>query len=412
VIKKLLINNSNNKESRILIVGAGPVGLFAATRLVGFGIPITLIDKARAVSNDIRASTIHPPSLEMMAPYGITDEILATGIKVQQWQIRNHSSGEKVIFDLGCIADVTKYPYRVQFEQNKICAIMDRKLRKDPLADIRYSTEFISLTQNDECVSIKVNSSEGLHDLQGQFLIAADGGNSRVRENLGLEFKGSTYPERTVLVTTPFQFDKHIDGLSSVSYCWEEKGNFSLLKLPDRWRASLYFSEDMSPDEALADEQIQKQLHEICPIEGPFEIYDKRVYRVHQRIVSKYDHGRTILAGDAAHVNSPSGGMGMNGGLHDAHNLTEKLKQIWLGADENNYSDLLSLYSRQRKPIAEQQIIKQADENRKRMTEKDHEKRQKSLEEMRKISVDPKRCRDFLLKSSMFEGLHQAASIK
>ena len=105
------------KDRRILIVGGGPVGLFAAIRLVGFGIPITLIDKSTNVSSDIRASTIHPPSLEMMAPYGITNEILKTGIKVREWQIRNHTTGDKVVFDLGKISDETDFPYRVQFEQ-------------------------------------------------------------------------------------------------------------------------------------------------------------------------------------------------------------------------------------------------------------------------------------------------------
>jgi 3-(3-hydroxy-phenyl)propionate hydroxylase len=130
-------------EKCILIVGGGPVGLFAATRLVEFGIPIILIDKSSQVSSDIRASTIHPPSLEMMEPYGITDEILETGIKVRQWQIRNHSTGDKVIFDLGKISDETDHPYRVQFEQSKICAIMDRRLQDNQLADIRYGTEFV-----------------------------------------------------------------------------------------------------------------------------------------------------------------------------------------------------------------------------------------------------------------------------
>ena len=399
-------------EKRILIVGGGPVGLFAATRLVDFGIPVILIDKASQVSTDIRASTIHPPSLEMMAPYGITDEILETGIKVPQWQIRNHATGERVVFDLKHIADKTKYPYRVQFEQSKICAIMDRRLQDNQLADIRYGTEFVSFDQNSAGVSINVNTAAGPDKIHGQFLIAADGGASPIREQLGLTFEGSTYSERTVLVTTPFPFHEHIDGLSSVSYCWEEKGNFSLLQLPDQWRASLYFPENMSPDAALADEHIQKQLHVICPIDEPFEIYDKRVYRVHQRIVSKYDHGRIALAGDAAHINSPSGGMGMNGGLHDAHNLTEKLNQIWLSEDEYIYFDLLGLYSRQRKPIAEEQIIKQADENRKRMTEKNHEKRRKSLDELLDISSDPVKCRAFLLKSSMFEGLRQASLIE
>ena len=399
------------KDRRILIVGGGPVGLFAAIRLVGFGIPITLIDKSTNVSSDIRASTIHPPSLEMMAPYGITNEILKTGIKVREWQIRNHTTGDKVVFDLGKISDETDFPYRVQFEQSKICMIMDRKLKENPLADIRYGTEFISLIQDDDGIIIDVETAHGPDKIYGQFLIAADGGNSAIREHLGLAFEGSTYPEKTVLVTTPFPFHQHIDGLSSVSYCWEKNGNFSLLQLPNQWRASLYFPENMSSDSALADKHIQKQLHDICPIDGLFEIYDKRVYRVHQRIVSRYDYGRIALAGDAAHINSPSGGMGMNGGLHDAQNLTEKLNEIWRSKDHKSYLDILALYSRQRRPIAEQQIIKQADENRKRMTEKNHNKRQRSLDKLREISNDPEKCRAFLMKSSMFEGLRQASNI-
>jgi 3-(3-hydroxy-phenyl)propionate hydroxylase len=399
------------KGKRILIVGGGPVGLFAAVRLVGFGIPVTLIDKSPNVSDDIRASTIHPPSLEMMEPYGITDEILETGIKVRQWQIRNHLTGDKVIFDLGNISDETDYPYRVQFEQSKICMIMDRKLKANPLAEIRYETEFVSLIEKDDGITIEVKTAQGPEKIFGQFLIAADGGNSPIREYLGLAFEGSTYPEKTVLVTTPFPFHEHIEGLSSVSYCWEEDGNFSLLQLPNQWRASLYFPKNMSTDDVLADQHIQKKLHDICPIEDSYEILDKRVYRVHQRIVSRYDHGRIALAGDAAHINSPSGGMGMNGGLHDAHNLTEKLNVIWLSKDQKKYSDLLGLYSRQRRPIAEQQIIKQADENRRRMTEKNHDNRQKSLDELRKISNDPGKCKAFLLKSSMFEGLRQASNI-
>jgi 3-(3-hydroxy-phenyl)propionate hydroxylase len=402
---------SRAEDKRILIVGGGPVGLFAAIRLVGFGIPVTLIDKSPQVSDDIRASTIHPPSLEMMEPYGITYEILKTGIKVRQWQIRNHTTGDKVIFDLDNISDETDYPYRVQFEQSKICKIMDKKLKASPLAEIRYGTEFISLSENNEGVEIDVKSSQGREKIFGQFLIAADGGNSSVREFLGLSFEGSTYPEKTVLVTTPFPFHEHIVGLSSVSYCWEERGNFSLLQLPNQWRASLYFPENMSTEAALANKHIQKQLHNICPITGPFKILDKRVYRVHQRIVSRYDHGRIALAGDAAHINSPSGGMGMNGGLHDAHNLTEKLNEIFFNDNNKNYSHLLDLYSRQRKPIAEQQIIKQADENRKRMTEKSHNMRKKYLDELRAITSDPIKCKDFLMKSSMFEGLRQASEI-
>ena len=400
---------NSDDTKRILIVGAGPVSLFAATRLSGFGIPVTLIDKAPSVSDDIRASTVHPPSLEMMQPYGITEEILQTGIKVRQWQIRDHSTGEKVVFDLGVIAGETDYPYRLQFEQSKIRAIMDRKLREHGSADIRYGTELVSAVQDGNGVTITVKDADGARDMRGLFLIAADGGSSTIREQLNLPFEGTVYPERTVLVTTPFPFHEHIEGLSSVSYCWQENGNFSLLQLPDKWRASLYFPSELTPEAALVETRIQDQLNDICPSDGPFEITDKRVSRVHQRIVPRYDHGRIALAGDAAHLNSPSGGMGMNGGLHDAHNLTERIREGWHGAD---HAERFDLYSRQRQPIAAEQILKQADQNRKRMTEKDPGKRRRSLAEMRAIAEDPARCKAFLMKSSMIEGLRQASAIR
>jgi len=393
---------------RILIVGGGPVGLFAAIRLTGFGIPVTLVEKGRGVSDDLRSSTIHPPTLEMMQPHGISGHILAGGIKVRQWQIRDHATGEKAVFDLGAIADETDYPFRVQFEQSKICRIMDGMLRDDPAADIRYGTELLSAGQDGNGVTIKIVRDGREEELHGRFLIAADGGGSTIRNQLGLPFDGSMYPERTVLVTTPFPFQDHIEGLSPVSYCWAEEGNFSLLQLPGQWRASLYFPEDLPVEDVLDPARIERQLQDICPAPRPYEIHDSRVYRVHQRIVPKYDHGRIVLAGDAAHLNSPSGGMGMNGGLHDAHNLTDKIDLAWRGGD---HAALFDLYSRQRKPIAEEQIIKQADQNRKRMTEKDPDKRRRSLREMRAIAENPVRCKAFLMQSSMFDGLAQAAKI-
>ena len=169
----------------------------------------------------------------------------------------------------------------------------------------------------------------------------------------------------------------------------------------------MYFPEGLSPEEALDDAHIEDRLQSICSFGEKYEVLDKRVYRVHQRIVDKYDHGRIILVGDAAHLNSPTGGMGMNGGLHDAHNLTSKIKEIWSGGDLS----LLNLYSRQRKPVAETAIIQQADKNRKRMTEKDPKKRKEYLAEMQSITNDREKLRKFLWKSSMFEGLELASSI-
>jgi 3-(3-hydroxy-phenyl)propionate hydroxylase len=125
------------------------------------------------------------------------------------------------------------------------------------------------------------------------------------------------------------------------------------------------------------------------------------------RIAPDYRSGRVLLAGDAAHINSPSGGMGMNGGVHDAFNLTEKLKSVLGGSGEG----LLDLYTRQRRPIAEQEILAQADRNRSRMQECDPDRRRVMMDEMQAMLADPVRHKDYVMRSSMIEGLRKAAAL-
>ena len=117
--------------------------------------------------------------------------------------------------------------------------------------------------------------------------------------------------------------------------------------------------------------------------------------------------GRGLLVGDAAHVCSPSGGMGLNSGIHDAFNLVENLVGIWQGAD----LALLDRYTRQRRPVVQSAILQQADQNRQRMTQKDPEARASSLQQMREIASTPELAREYLLKSSMIYGLRRAATI-
>ena len=178
-------------------------------------------------------------------------------------------------------------------------------------------------------------------------------------------------------------------------------------RLPGVWRVSLYARDGQTTEQALEDEAQQDLLHDIVPDAGRIDVLETRPYRIHRRLASAYRKGRVLLAGDAAHLNSPSGGMGMNGGIHDAFNLCEKIIAV---VQEGADPQVLDRYERQRRPIAEEEIIQQAHRNRSRMQERDPARRRATLEELQRTIDDPVKLKAYLLKSSMIEGLRRAAA--
>ncbi len=397
----------------ILIAGAGPVGLTAALALADAGVAVQVLEAASGLADDLRASTFHPPTLDMLERFGITAGLLAQGLVCPHWQVRLHPSGERAVFDMGVLAGDTAHPYRLQCEQYKLSRLLLEKLAAYSHAQVLWGTALRSATQTANAVHVSAESAEGVHAFQGSYLIGADGARSVVRASIGAAFDGETYPETTLLATTQFAFEEAMPGLSNVSYCWREgAGNFSLLKVPGRWRVSIYPPEGMETEEALTDAQIEAALQAIAPKATPYAVLEKRAYRVHQRVASTYGAGRIWLAGDAAHINSPAGGMGMNGGVHDALNLADKLVRVLRG-DLGAYTPdaLMHLYERQRKPVAQEQIIAQAAVNRARMRERDPAKRREALAALQAITEDRAKLHAHLLRSSMIAGLRAAESV-
>ena len=291
----------------------------------------------------------------------------------------------------------------MQCEQQKLQHLLIARLGSYSHADIRFASEVKALGQNAESVWVEVDGAR----ITGSWLIGADGSRSVVRRSCNIDFAGNVYPETTILVTTDFEFDKALKGLSGVNYVWSPTGTFSLLHLPSVWRCSFYPRPEQTLEEALSEEAIEQQLQSVVPRQERYRVLHKRSYRIHQRVADSYRLGRMLLAGDAAHLNSPSGGMGMNGGLHDAFNLTEKLIRVLGGADDR----LLDLYVRQRRPIAIEHVIAQADRNRRRMRETDPERRRLEPRELQRTAGDPELARRYLLNSAMITGLRQAAAV-
>ena len=384
----------------ILIVGAGPVGLTLAWRLSQLGLDVQVFEAENRITDQLRASTFHPPTLDYFDESGITAELVEAGRITPTWQLRMQTSGERAEFDLSVLNEDTAHPYRLQCRQELLGRALVARLPKDavhfgcPITAVAQDKDGVSITLNDEVV-------------RGSILIGCDGAHSIVREAIGAVFEGETYPENTILVTTHFPFEDHLKELSGVNYIWKPGGTYSLLRLPDLWRISLHPTEGQTPEMALEDSAIRVQTREFIPQAGDIEIVEKRIYRVHRRVATHYRRNRMFIAGDAAHLNSPKGGMGMNGGIHDAWCLADLLMEVANGGDP----DRLDKYEARRRPIACDDIVAQADKNRARMSVKNEAKRHEYLKSLQEIAANPIKSREFLLRSSMIEGLRRSEMI-
>jgi 2-polyprenyl-6-methoxyphenol hydroxylase-like FAD-dependent oxidoreductase len=399
-------------ENRVIIVGAGPVGLMTAFLLDSHDIPYLLIASEAVLATDLRASTFHPPTLDLLDNHGLAAPLIEQGLRSPTWQIRLHETGERAEFDLTVIGDATRHPFRLQCEQSKLCELLLKRLYASGKGEILLGRRIDGVSQDDDGVTIityDADAPENTHPMTftGRYLVGADGARSVVRKSLSFGFDGKTYPETTILATTLFPFHDHLPGLSNVNYVWKDGGTFSLLRLPHLWRCSLYPDHEESIEDGLKPESIQRKLQAIVPNSAGHEVIESRAYRIHMRITDTYRKGRVALAGDAAHVNSPSGGMGMNGGVHDAFELTAALAEIWHGGR----IELLDRYTRRRRPIAEQEVLAQSDRNRARMQERDGTKRREMLTSLQRIAGDPVAAHEHLLRTSMIAGLRRAAEI-
>ncbi len=387
----------------VVIVGAGPVGLTLAVLLRRAGVECVVLEANAAIPNELRASTFHPPTLDKLGTLGLAEPLIAQGLKTPNWQIRWHETGEHALFDLTVLAGDTAHPYRLQAEQQKLCQL----LLAAADGDTRFGTEVTEVAQDEDGVSL---SGPNRPPLRARWVVGCDGARSVVRRAAGIGFEGDIYPETTLLGTTDFPLESLLPDLSNVNYIWTSSpafdGTFSLLRVPGRWRLSLYPAPGETAEEAMQPAALAKKLAAIHPGAADAVVSEVRPYRVHKRLAAAYRAGRLLLAGDAAHLNPPAGGMGMNGGVHDAFELAEHLIEVLAGADPT----LLDRYERRRRPVAEHDIIAQADRNRARMRERDPAARRAQLAELQAVCADPVRLRAHLLRSSMIDGLRAAAA--
>ena len=397
----------SDDNDRIIVVGAGPVGLTAALALIRRGIPVTLLAAEPEVVMELRGSTFHPPTLDLLDEFDIVPNMIEVGLKAPTWQFRDRETGPVATFDLSLLAGDTNHPYRVQCEQWKLMRFVEALLRKEG-ADLRFGHEVTAVRQDGEKATVTAQTPSGPVEITGRYVIGADGARSAVRRSLGVEFEGFTYAELFWIASTDYPFEKVLTDIAYVNYIADPLEWLVLLRVPGLWRVLVPAPENSDKDKLLSDEHMQNMLQRVVPRPEPYNIAHRSIYHVHQRVAKSFRHGCVLLAGDAAHVNNPLGGMGMNGGIQDAFNLADKLKEIYAGADDR----LLDRYDRQRRTVAVEAVQQQTHRNQQMISERDPETRKKSLDAMRKVASDKTSAREYMLRSSMIASMRRAAEIQ
>ena len=299
---------------KILVVGAGPVGLTAALELARLGIEVKIIDKNKTHSQVSKAIGINPRSLELLEPSGVTKTLINNGLKIQEFFM--HCKDKPYKLDISKIKH--RFNYMIFLPQDQTEVILENALNHYGVT-VDRQTEFLKLTQHDDNVSVQMNHQDEVFAEEFDFVIGADGAHSTVRKCIGASFIGEEYASNWSLIDLIMKFPfTHKAGHSFLLPHGHVLAIFPIGN--DRYRVIV------NADDALAF------LPKGCEVK---EILWQSNFKLHHRLTDAYQKGRVFLAGDAAHVHAPIGGRGMNLGIEDAAILAKMLHDnTW-----QNYSD-------------------------------------------------------------------------
>jgi 2-polyprenyl-6-methoxyphenol hydroxylase-like FAD-dependent oxidoreductase len=319
--------------TEILIAGAGPVGLTLALALHRHGIGVRVLEKRGALSTASRASTFHPPTLDMLDELGVLAPLLPGGVRVDHILWRQVGTGAQARIALGLLAHETRHPYRWHREQHVLTAALLAAL---PDGTVHFDAGVVECAQTDKRITLTTADGQ-THT--GRFAVACDGASGALRGLAGIAVDANPYAHRVLRLLTPVDLRDHVPGLDGLGYLYDASGSCSLLRMPKVWRLIFRIAPEVAEEAALAEDFARPLLARFLPGLSDLPVSGRDVYGVARAMAVRYRAGRVLLAGDAAHLTNTRGGMNMNAGIHDAVTLAANLAQVMRDAPEDLLDD-------------------------------------------------------------------------
>jgi 2-polyprenyl-6-methoxyphenol hydroxylase-like FAD-dependent oxidoreductase len=328
-------------ENKILIVGAGPSGLALAAELKRRGVDAVIIDQQPAGANTSRACVVHARTMEELEPLGVTRDLLAEGVKVPIFRIRDRNRSLLTI-DFSDIP--SHYRFTLMIPQNRIEEILLQHL-EGLGGKVMRPCKLTSYLASPSLVEAQVQDSS-IRSIKAEWLIGCDGMHSTVRQQSGIAFPGGEYEASFVLADVSMDWPLSRE---EVTLFYSPKGLVVVAPLPKE-RFRIVATVDEAP-EVPSREFVQAVLDARGPTVNPGRIHDiawSSRFHIHHRVAQTLRKGRVLLCGDAAHVHSPAGGQGMNTGIQDSISLAEALTRTLQDGDETR----LDAWAAQRHKVA------------------------------------------------------------
>lgn len=314
-------------ENKILIVGAGPSGLALAAELKRRGVNAVIIDQQSAGANTSRACVVHARTMEVLEPLGVSRDLLAEGVKVPIFRVRDR---DQPLLTIDFSDLPSSYRFALMIPQNRVEQILLQHLESLG-CNVMRPCKLIRYTTSPSLVEAQVQDSS-IQSVRAEWLIGCDGMHSTVRQQSGIAFSGGEYEASFVLADVSMDWPLSRE---EVTLFFAPKGLVVVAPLPNE-RFRIVATVDEAP-EVPSLEFMQAILDARGPTTSPGRLHDvawSSRFHIHHRVAQTPRKGRVLLCGDAAHVHSPAGGQGMNTGIQDGVSLAEALTSTLRDGDE------------------------------------------------------------------------------